>query len=280
MQGKYSTELALPLEELLTVVLITHNRPAFLRRAVKYYSSLPCRIMVLDSTLERPEGDFSAVDYHHVPQFAYWGMQAKLAYGVEHLTTPYMVLAADDDFILHDSLAESVGFLHANPDYGMCHGYCLMYLSLAHGVNYYRRDKKVQEDYASERAQDRVLDYMSQYIPPFYAVTRTDLMKNWHAALPPGTNFQWQEIGHVYYLLASAKARILPIPYVVREINYGVSEHNTDVYHSLTYVDAKSVAEREAFAEFLVSLPTAIEGLDAGQAKAFALRVSRQWPTA
>ncbi|WP_095122721.1 TIGR00180 family glycosyltransferase [Pseudomonas sp. Irchel s3f10] len=271
MQGKYSTELALPLEELLTVVLITHNRPAFLRRAVKYYSSLPCRIMVLDSTLERPEGDFSAVDYHHVPQFAYWGMQAKLAYGVEHLTTPYMVLAADDDFILHDSLAASVGFLHANPDYGMCHGYCLMYLSLAHGVNYYRRDKKVQEDYASERAQDRVLDYMSQYIPPFYAVTRTDLMKNWHAALPPGTNFQWQEIGHVYYLLASAKARILPIPYVVREINYGVSEHNTDVYHSLTYVDAKSVAEREAFAEFLVSLPTAIEGLDAGQAKAFAL---------
>ena len=271
MQGKYSTEMALPLEELLTVVLITHNRPAFLRRAVKYYSSLPCRIMVLDSTLDRPEGDFSAVDYHHVPQFAYWGMQAKLAYGVEHLTTPYMVLAADDDFILHDSLAESVGFLHANPDYGMCHGYCLMYLSLAHGVNYYRRDKKVQEDYASERAQDRVLDYMHQYIPPFYAVTRTDLMKNWHAALPPGTNFQWQEIGHVYYLLASAKARILPIPYVVREINYGVSEHNTDVYHSLTYVDAKSLAEREAFAEFLVSLPTAIEGLDAGQAKAFAL---------
>ncbi|WNZ85896.1 TIGR00180 family glycosyltransferase [Pseudomonas sp. P108] len=271
MQGKYSSELTLPLNDLLTVVLITHNRPAFLRRAVKYYSSLPCRIMVLDSTLERPEGDFCAVDYHHVPQFAYWGMQAKLAYGVEHLTTPYMVLAADDDFILHDSLAESVGFLHANPDYGMCHGYCLMYLSLAHGVNYYRRDKKVQEDYASERAQDRVLDYMSQYIPPFYAVTRTDLMKSWHSALPPGTNFQWQEIGHVYYLLASAKARILPIPYVVREINYGVSEHNTDVYHSLTYVDAKSVAEREAFAEFLVSLPTAIEGLDIAQAKAFAL---------
>ncbi|RBB99823.1 TIGR00180 family glycosyltransferase [Pseudomonas sp. MWU12-2115] len=269
MQGKYSSELALPLNELLTVVLITHNRPAFLRRAVKYYSSLPCRIMVLDSTPERPEGDFSAVDYHHVPQFAYWGMQSKLAYGVERLTTPYMVLAADDDFILHDSLAESVGFLQANQDYGMCHGYCLMYLSLAHGVSYYRRDKKVQEDYASERAQDRVIDYMSQYIPPFYAVTRTDLMKTWHSALPPGTSFQWQEIGHVYFLLASAKARILPMPYVVREINYGASEHSTDVYHSLTYVDSKSVAEREAFTDFLITLPTEINGLDTEQAKAF-----------
>lgn len=140
MQGKYRSEL--PLDELLTVVLITHNRPAFLRRAVKYYSSLPCRIMVLDSTPERPEGDFSAVDYHHVPQFAYWGMQAKLAYGVEQLTTPYMVLAADDDFIVLDSLYESVGFLQANRDYGMCHGYCLMYLAKADGVHYFRRDKK------------------------------------------------------------------------------------------------------------------------------------------
>lgn len=272
MQGKYSSEQALPLNELLTVVLITHNRPAFLRRAVKYYSSLPCKIMVLDSTVERPDGDFSAVDYHHVPQFAYWGMQAKLAYGVERLTTPYMVLAADDDFILHDSLTESVSFLQANQDYGMCHGYCLMYLTLTNGVNYYRRDKKVQEDYASERAQDRVIDYMSQYIPPFYAVTRTDLMQTWHSALPAGTNFQWQEIGHVYFLLASAKARILPIPYVVREINYQVSEHNTDVFHSLTHVDAKSVAEREAFAEFLTGLPCAIDGLDAEQGKAFALQ--------
>ncbi|MEJ5058232.1 MULTISPECIES: TIGR00180 family glycosyltransferase [unclassified Pseudomonas] len=271
MQGKYSSEHTLPLNELLTVVLITHNRPAFLRRALKYYNTLPCKVLVLDSTPERPEGDFSSVDYQHVPQFAYWGMQDKLAYGVEQLTTPYMVLAADDDFILHDALFESVGFLEANRDYAMCHGYCLMYLALAGSVSYYRRDKKVCEDYSSERAQDRVLDYMHQYLPPFYAVTRTDLMKKWHSALPPGTSFQWQEIGHVYYLLASAKARILPTAYVVREINYGTSEHNTEVYHSLTYTDAKSVAEREAFAEFLASLPTGINDLDLQQRKAFAL---------
>src|SRR5476651_754932 len=35
--------------------------------------------------------------------------------------------------------------------------------------------------------------------------------------------------------------------------------------------DAKSVAEREAFAEFLASLPTGIKDLDAEQRKAFAL---------
>lgn len=271
MQGKSVSEHTLPLNELLTVVLISHNRPAFLRRAMKYYGALPCKVLVLDSATERFQGELPEVDYRHVPQFAYSGFQAKLAYGVEQVTTPYMVLAADDDFIVHDALSESVGFLEENRDYGMCHGYCLMYLTLAGSVSYYRRDKKVCEDYSSERPQDRVLDYMRQYLPPFYAVTRTELMKSWYSLLPPGTSFQWQEIGHVYYMLACAKARILPTAYVVREINYGDSEHSTEVYHSLAYTDAKSVAEREAFAEFLASLPTGIKDLDAEQGKAFVL---------
>lgn len=271
MQGKSVSEHTLPLNELLTVVLISHNRPAFLRRAMKYYGALPCKVLVLDSATERFQGELPEVDYRHVPQFAYSGFQAKLAYGVEQVTTPYMVLAADDDFIVHDALSESVGFLEENRDYGMCHGYCLMYLPLAGSVSYYRRDKKVCEDYSSERPQDRVVDYMRQYLPPFYAVTRTELMKSWYSLLPPGTSFQWQEIGHVYYMLACAKARILPTAYVVREINYGNSEHNTEVYHSLTYTDAKSVAEREAFAEFLASLPTGIKGLDPAQGKAFVM---------
>ena len=274
MQGKYGSEHASPLNELLTVVLITHNRPAFLRRAVHFYSTLPCKLLVLDSSTQRPEGVdgyYASVDYRHLPQLGYWGLQTKLAYGVEHVTTPYMVFAADDDFIVHEALFESVGFLEANQDYGMCHGYCLMYLTKANSVVYYRRDKKVCEDYSSERAQDRVLDYMHQYIPPFYAVHRTELLRDWNAALPENTLFQWQEIGHVYYMLARAKARILPIPYVVREVNYIASEHKTEVYHSLTFTDAKSVAEREAFVELLASLPTGITDLDQEQTKQFVL---------
>lgn len=271
MQGKSVSEHMLPLNELLTVVLISHNRPAFLRRAMKYYGDLPCKVLVLDSATEPFKGEIPDVEYRHVPQFAYSGFQAKIAYGVEQVTTPYMVLAADDDFIVHEALAESVDFLEENRDYGMCHGYCLMYLTLAGSVSYYRRDKKVCEDYSSERPQDRVVEYMRQYLPPFYAVTRTSLMKSWYSLLPPGTSFQWQEIGHVYYMLACAKARILPTAYVVREINYGNSEHNTEVYHSLTYTDAKSVTERNDFVEFLASLPTGIKDLDPVQGKAFVM---------
>ncbi|MBV6823728.1 TIGR00180 family glycosyltransferase [Pseudomonas sp. PD9R] len=275
MQGKYGSEHALPLNEQLTVVLITHNRPAFLRRALQFYSPLPCRIIVLDSSTQASEGvadAFPNVDYLHLPQFGYWDAQAKVVYGIDQVTTPYIVFAADDDFLVHESLKESVAFLEANQDYGMCHGYCLMYLALAGSVTYYRRDKKVCEDYSSERAQDRVLDFMGQFIPPFYAVHRTSLFRDWYAAMPHDAKFEWQEIGHSYYMLARAKARILPMPYVVREINYMQSEHKTDVYHSLTFTDAKSVAEREAFAEFLAALPTEIAELEPEQGKQFALQ--------
>ncbi|PCR93916.1 glycosyl transferase family 2 [Pseudomonas fluorescens] len=275
MQGKNSSGHGLALNEQLTVVLISHERPAFLRRAVRFYSTLPCRILVLDSSAEAlpgVAGQFANVDYQHLPQFGYWGIRAKLAYGIEQLQTPYMVFAADDDFLVHDALHEAVAFMDANPDYSMCHGYSMMYLALANGVSYYRRDKKVCEDYSADLAQDRLVDYMYQYLPPFYAVQRSDIMRDWYKAMPEDTIFQWQEVGHTYYMLARGKARILPIPYVVREINYQHSDHSTEIFHSLAYTDAKSVAEREAFAEFLAGLPTQVRHESPEQGKAFVLK--------
>ncbi|AZE47514.1 Glycosyl transferase, group 2 family [Pseudomonas chlororaphis] len=274
MQGKNSSEHGLALNEQLTVVLISHERPAFLRRAVRFYSSLPCRILVLDSSAEAlpgVAGQFANVDYQHLPQFGYWGIRAKLAYGVQQLQTPYMVFAADDDFLVHDALHKAVAFMDANPDYSLCHGYSMMYLALANGVSYYRRDKKVCEDYSADRAQDRLMDYMSQYLPPFYAVQRTAILRDWYDAMPEDTIFQWQEVGHTWYMLARGKARILPIPYVVREINYQHSDHNTEIFHSLAYTDSKSVSEREAFARFLAQLPTQVEHQDPQQGQQFVL---------
>ncbi|WMN19434.1 TIGR00180 family glycosyltransferase [Pseudomonas piscis] len=263
-----------PLDQRFTLVLLSHNRQAFMRRALQFYSSYPCSILVLDSS---PEADetiarrYPQVDYRHLPQYAYSGLQDKLTFGVNQVTTPYMAFAADDDFLIHDALTASVEFLEEHPDYGLCHGYGMMYLARASEVNYYRRDRRVMEDYDSHDAQDRVMNFMGHFLPPFYAVTRTALLRQWYGLLPPGVSFEWQEIGHSFFLLACAKARILPIPFAVREANYKSSEHNTNVLTVLTYKDAQSVAQREAFAEFLASLPTGFSGRDPEQVKQIVL---------
>lgn len=262
------------LKERFTLVIISHERPAFLRRTLQYYQGFSGKVLVLDSSREAADGlaqDYPEVDYRHLPAFSYKGLQDKLVYGVAQVDTPYMAFAADDDFLLHDALAESVAFLEANADYGLCHGYGMMYLARGTEVNFYRRDKRVCEDYNSDLSEERVLDFLGQFLPPFYAVTRTDLLQQWYAVLPANTSFEWQEIGHAFYLLASAKARILPIPYAVREVNYGSSEHNTNVLTVLTYSDPESVAEREAFAQFLASTPMGFRNKTPDQIKHIAL---------
>lgn len=263
MHSIQGSENNLSLNDQLTVVVITHNRPAFLQRTLQYYSTLPCRVLVLDSSQQTNdvEVSFSNVDYHHLPQFAYLGLQEKVTHGVGLVTTPYMTFAPDDDFLMHDALVESVNFLAGNPDYSLCHGYCLMYLSYGNQVEYMRRDKKVCEDFSSE-APDRVLTYLDQYIPPFYAVTRTQILQDWYAALPDHTGFELQEFGHAFYLLARGKARILPIPYVVREANYIASDHQTDILQKICDPSAPAVAERQRFAEFLGGLQTPFPGLE------------------
>ena len=254
----------------LTIVLITHNRPAFLRRALHYYRDYPATLLVLDSSSQIDatlQADHPQVEYLHLPQFAYTGLQDKLTYGVERIRTPFMTFAADDDFLLFDGMTQSVDFLQAHPDYGVCHGYGMMYVGRGTEVQYFRRDKRVQEDYASEDPARRLVDFMGQFLPPFYAVTRTDLVQQWYRLLPAGTSFEWQEIGHTFYLLTSAKARVLSIPYAVREANVGGSEHNTNVLTVLTYQDEAACREREQFAEFLAGLPTGLAPLTLEQAK-------------
>lgn len=272
---KDSNGLGMPksLEALLTVVILTHNRPAFLLRALTHYSGLPCRLLVLDSSAEplhSAESTLPSVDYRHVPEYGYWSFQTKVAYGVSLVETPYTVLASDDDFMLLDALKASVDFLQSHQDYSFCHGYCLMFRAEADFVKYLRRDKKVREDYDDELAQDRILSYMGQYIPPFYAVTRTSLLREFFEVMDE-RGFEWMEIGHVFFLLGRGKARILPIPYVVRETSIVVSDHGTDVAYKLAYQDPRIAAERDAFAEFLAGLPLPWGEMAPAQRKLFAL---------
>ncbi|MFK3906535.1 TIGR00180 family glycosyltransferase [Pseudomonas monteilii] len=262
------------LKDRLTLVLLTHNRPEFLRRALCYYRNYPATLLVLDSSL-RPDDDiahdYPHIDYRHLPQFSYKALQDKLVYGVNEVVTPFMLFVAVDDFLLHDGITRSLEFLEQHPDYGLCHGYGMMYVAGGAQVEYYKRDNRVQEDYCSEDPQQRLLEFMSQFLPPFYAVTRTDLLQQWYGLLPHGTSFEWQEIGHSFYLLTNAKARVLPIPFAVREGNHGGSEHGTNVLTVLALQDEKSRQGREDFAAFLASIPTGLSDKSVGAVKQIAM---------
>ncbi|SEI82634.1 TIGR00180 family glycosyltransferase [Pseudomonas sp. NFR16] len=260
------------LNDALTVMIVTQNRPAHLRRALQHYRTLPCKVLVLDFS-QAPAAfvdEASALTHYlHLPQYAANARTAGVAHGLAQVATPYMVLAEDGDFLVHQALADSVDFLQAQPDYGLCHGYSLMYEAAASSVEYLRRDRKVHEDYSAATGQQRIIDAFSQYIPPCNAVTRTALLRDWHGVLPEETNKRWQEIGQAFYLLARAKARILDVPYIVREFDSRKAGLEPGIFDALTQQDARSGQEREAFANFLADQLSAIEDTHALRARLF-----------
>lgn len=241
----------------LTLLLCTHGRPDFVRRSLRYYEALGANVIVLDSSSDAIDGGCSAnpdILYIHCPEYGYQGFREKLERGVSLVDTPYMVFVADDDFVLHDALADSIEFLQANSDYGICHGYCLMYLPEKDKVHYFLRDKKVVEDFSSESLDERIATFMSNYIPPWYAVLRTDIVKDWYSKMPRDTGMEFQEFGHAFYFLARAKARILERPYVIREVNYPVSDHGTDLLVALSHESPVLSLERQKFHSFICTL--------------------------
>lgn len=238
----------------LTLLLLTHNRPTFLKRSLAYYAGLPFRLLVLDSSDNSSAVlliDHPSVEYIHCPEFGFLGISDKIKMGVSQVRTPYMALVADDDFMFHSALDESVAFLRENPDYGLCHGYSVMYLPEAKKIHYFLRDRKVKEDFSSDSVAERLLGFMANYIPPAYAVTRTDLIKSWYEKQLSDYGFEFQEFGHTFHLIVNAKARILCRPYIVRELNYPASDHGTDLLSALHWASGERGEEKRRFIEFL-----------------------------
>lgn len=256
MQSNFGTQ-ATPLSERLTLILLAQDQPDFLRRALKYYSSYPCSVIVVDASLEADNevAQTPGLEYVQAGSLTGASFSARVAQGMQRVTTKFVAVAEVDSILLMDGLDASLNFLEANGHYGACQGYSLSYQAQADGIDYFRRERKVQEDYASDQAQDRLLSFMGQSVSLLNAVTRTDLARDWFASVPVDTEPHWQDIGYLSYLAASAGLRILPVPYALHfarskadQANYIVAIHS-----ALSHIDPKATAEREAYAAFLAS---------------------------
>jgi len=266
MQSHLGNE-ATPLNQRLTLLLLNQDQPDFLRRALKYYQGMACSVVVVDASAEYDAeiAAISGIDYLHDSALADAGLSTTIARGLKRVTTPLVVYARVDSFLLTDALAEAVGFLDANPHYGACQGYSLGYQTFVGHVDYWLRDRKVAEDYSAERASERVLDFMGQGLSLLNAVTRTELARHWFASVPEQTELHWQELGHMNYLVAAARLRILAMPYALhyKQDSDKQSSHSNAITAAVSHNDPKARAERETFAGMLVSILGDAPGHDA-----------------
>ncbi|WP_164708196.1 hypothetical protein, partial [Pseudomonas viridiflava] len=83
MQSHFGNE-ATPLNRRLTLLLLNQDQPDFLRRALKYYGSFPCSVVLVDTSPEPAAGIAAIADLHyvHAAAFAEKGLNAVLAEGL------------------------------------------------------------------------------------------------------------------------------------------------------------------------------------------------------
>ena len=185
------------LNQRLTLLLMARDQPDFLRRALKYYSSFPCNGVVIDASAQ-PDTEIADASGLHYVQSADWANSshsARVAEGLKQVTTPFVVQAPVDSFLLPDALIAALNFLEINQAYGACQGYSLSYQAQVNQVDYFRRDRKICEDYASDEAGERVLSFMGEGLSLLSAVTRTELAQQWFASVAEGTRSEERRVG-------------------------------------------------------------------------------------
>lgn len=264
--------VATPMNQRLTLVLLAQDQPDFLRRALKYYSDFPFTISVLDTS---PQADneiasTAGIRYLHRADLVDASLSARIALGVEQVETPFVAYADVSSFLLKPALQEALGFLEDHEEYGACQGYSLSYQAHVDHVDYLRRDRKVAEDHSVDQPLQRLVGFLGQSISLLNAVTRTALARQWFASVPQDTELHWQEIGQMSFLAVSAKLRILQIPYALHLLA-SENEHVrycSALHAALSHKDPKATAGREGFAQNLLTALAKVPGVSVDEGRA------------
>ena len=121
--------MKIPVNKDLTVILLLKGRDAFTMRWFEYAKALKlsCHVIVADGGDENGlEHELENMGFRLHLSYDYirypYDKNNKLFYAkvlnaLYRVTTPYVVLASNDDFYFFDSLEKSVSFLNENPGY-------------------------------------------------------------------------------------------------------------------------------------------------------------------
>ena len=102
----------------ITVIIISYNRPKYLKRSVDYYIINGFNVIVLDGSKKSQNLDFhhksNKLQYIHLTK----SYHERFIYAAKLLKTKYSILVNDDEFFFPEFIDKSINFLDKNKNYG------------------------------------------------------------------------------------------------------------------------------------------------------------------
>ena len=229
----------------LTIVLTLKDRSAFTHRWMRYMNDRGCAysIVIADG------GEDHELESHlrhgeHYPRLRYEYLRypvdedysryyLKLADVIDCVSTPYVLLADNDDFFLLDELPSFMQFLDQHPDYASCGAQRVVLRLLDHAgkltgrpdAAHYEarldaRQKSIEHDSAVERMRDFLANVRRLYLwAAWYRVHRTPALA---AATRIAQTHEFRDpVAHELHvqlaLLLAGKSRHLDRPFFVNQ---------------------------------------------------------------
>jgi hypothetical protein len=148
-------------------------------------------------------------------------MEERLSIALEQVTTPYVMLHADDDIVSASALELSANYLDINPDYEAIHGYYLSFFVDSCGSNWAAMlPESLEYNNKLDDVNERIIYGFQNYSPLFYSVVRTNTLRTIISCVLRNhlVNMPFQlEFLINFGLIIAGKERYLPIVYMARE---------------------------------------------------------------
>lgn len=157
-----------------TVIIPAHNRPKRLKRLLDYLLSYNCKIVVADSSklpFEFIDEYKNHIIYIHTPNIH---LSKKILGIKKYIKTPYVVMCADDDFVIPSSIKHIVDFLNTHNDYSSGQGLYLRYNPINNCELKLDYPWMLGNSLEESTPEERLEHLMKHYYQFYYAVTRTE----------------------------------------------------------------------------------------------------------
>lgn len=168
-----------------TIVIPTYNRSTYLRRILGYYDriGIPLSIIVADSSSDGIKdlnreicGGCRNLMVQYLGSYKYnLNPLHKIIDAVEFVSTPFVVLCADDDFIIPSGMIKTIDFLSVHSEYKVAQGRHFYFLDVMGEIQFGVHWMGITIDDAS--AEKRLIMHEERYYPTFYALYHTEFLK-------------------------------------------------------------------------------------------------------
>lgn len=280
----------------LTILVTTYERYPQLRRLLRYGAAVenPFPIRVLDSSREALTLDdlLGRFNTDHLVQVRFESTtppMEKIREGLKAVTTPYVVLWADDDFLVPRSVALGMSFLDEHPDYSVVHGQSALFSVEAtagragiQGVVPYP-----QHALTDRSASHRLRNYLGRsHAVLNYSVHRTDSLKrNVEACCVHRLGYRWAELTLGSLSAIQGKVGRMDRLYLLKQTHRGAdawrdyllteslcqrddwNEQRAAMDPFEWIIDQQFAEKYEAFRECLAAALTEAEGIILSQAR-------------